>query len=146
MTEPDLRELGRELGPRVVLFCGGRTCTLETHGDMIRADLLSLAKGSVVLHGAQGCERPYGPPEGADAIADYWAVRVAPQHELHVARVPALWKAYGRGAGPMRNGAMMLFRPDFAFCYPMGGPGTRDMVRRLRCGNVPCVVREAANV
>lgn len=118
-------------GPRVVLFCGGRDCTGESHGDLIRADIAGLFRGSVVLHGGQ---------RGADLIADYWGRKLAKERQLHVARVDALWD--GNSAGPRRNGAMMLLRPTFAFAYPTGGPGTAGMVDLLTKANVPVCIRE----
>jgi hypothetical protein len=120
--------------PRIVLFCGGRDCTQESHGEQIRADVSSLPKGSIVLHGGA---------KGADALADFYARSPNIRDlELHVARVPALWEVYGRSAGPRRNRAMMLLGPDFAFVYPTGGPGTQDMLALLDEAGVQHAVYE----
>lgn len=123
-------------GPQIVLFCGGRNCSQNVHGPQIRADIFGLTRGSIVLHGGA---------EGADLIADFYARQLAKERDLHVCAVDALWGAYGRSAGPRRNAAMMMLRPDFAFCYPTGGPGTRDMMRRLSAAGVPHVIREPIN-
>lgn len=114
--------------PAVVLFCGGRDCVGEPWRGLIYADVLSLPKGSVVLH---------GDATGADAIAE----RVATQCGFHTARVSALWDQLGRKAGPLRNRAMLLLGPSFAFCYSTDGPGTRGMIELLREAGVPHIVR-----
>lgn len=115
-------------GPQVILFCGGRDCTEESHGDAIRVAVFRLTRGSVVLHG--------GAP-GADTLADFYTRKLAKERELHVARVDALWKVWGKSAGPRRNRAMLLIRPDFAFAYPTGGPGTEGMLELLAAANIP---------
>lgn len=136
-THSDLPPSIPYAGPRVVLFCGGRDCTDDSHGAMIRADIYGLERGSVVLHGGA---------RGADLIADYYARRVAEERELHVARVDALWEVYGRSAGPRRNRAMTMLNPTFAFAYPTGGPGTAGMIELLQEARVPVCVREARRV
>jgi hypothetical protein len=118
-------------GPQIVLFCGGRDCTFHTHGDRIKADVFGLTRGSIVLHGGA---------DGVDKIAG-WAARFhARERELHEVIVPALWSPYGKSAGPRRNAAMLMLRPDFAFAYPTGGPGTADMLKRLAAANIPHVI------
>lgn len=128
----------RTFGPKVVLFCGGRDCTEESHGALIRVDILGLKVGSVVLHGGA---------KGADMLADEIARELAYERELHVVRVDALWHAYGKRAGPLRNEVMAwMLRPDYAFAYPTGGPGTRDMLERLKRLGIDTFVREVSRV
>jgi Holliday junction resolvase len=57
-------ECGPQVGPQVVLFCGGRNCTIESHGAMVEADLRTLHKDSIVVHG--------GAP-GADDLVQHYA-------------------------------------------------------------------------
>lgn len=116
-------------GPGVVLVCGSRAWT---NRDMIYVDIFGLTKGSIVVHGGQGT-----PEKGADMIAD----SVARELGFHVARVDALWDFYGKSAGPRRNEAMGLLRPSFALAYPLGGPGTRDMISRLKRWEIPTYIR-----
>lgn len=125
-------------GAHVVLFFGSRDCTEQSHGVMIEDDIRSLGVGSVVLHGGQ---------RGADMLADYYARQAAYDLELHVARVDALWDAYGKKAGPLRNNVMArMLRPAFAFGYPTGGPGSASMVSILEREKIPYVLREVARV
>lgn len=125
----------RRHGPQVVLFCGGRDCTLESHGRQIRADILGLQRGSIVLTGGA---------KGADQIADSLGRQYARERELHVVRMDALWHAYGKSAGPKRNAAMLRLSPGFAFAYPTGGPGTAGMLELLVAANIPHVIHEVA--
>lgn len=125
----------RAHGPQVVLFCGGRDCTDASHGGHIHTAVFGLTRGSIVLHG--------GAP-GADTLADTYARRLAKERDLHVCRMDALWDAYGRSAGPRRNQTMMMLRPDFAFCWPTGGPGTQGMIELLAAAGVPHVIQEIA--
>ncbi len=115
-------------GPEVVLFFGGRDCTRESHGALIGEDIDALARGSIVIVGGQ---------RGADTLAE----QRARARGLHVARVDWRPDLYGRSAGPRRNAAMMLLRPHRAVGYPTGGPGSRDMDRRLHAVDVPVVLR-----
>jgi hypothetical protein len=123
----------RRYGPQIVLFCGGRDCTDASHGGHIHTAVFGLTRGSIVLHGGA---------KGADTLADTYARRLAKDRDLHVCRMDALWDAYGRSAGPRRNRAMMIVRPDFAFCYPTGGPGTQGMIELLAEAGVPHVIQE----
>jgi len=72
-----------------------------------------------------------GGATGADALAEEWAA----ERGIHTAVVKARWSAYGRRAGPMRNGAMMLLKPDLVVAFP-GGSGTNGM----------CAIAEATGV
>jgi YspA, cpYpsA-related SLOG family len=108
----------------VVLFCGSREWTDR---DRIRRDLESLSERSVVIEGGA---------RGADRIAREEAHRLG----LHVATVPALWDHYGRSAGFRRNEAMARLEPDFVHAYPLGGPGTAQMIELAEAECIP--VRE----
>ena len=121
-------------GPMIVLFCGGRDCTPESHGQQVYADVFGIPQGSIVLHGGA---------KGADALASNAARHYAKDRDLHEAIVPALWGTHGKSAGPRRNAAMLKLRPDFAFAYPTGGPGTNHMVALLQRENIPVVIRSA---
>jgi hypothetical protein len=62
---------------------------------------------------------------GADRFAREWAI----ERQRPYATVPAHWDTLGRAAGQIRNGWMLLFRPDVLLAFP-GGRGTAGMVRR----------------
>jgi hypothetical protein len=124
--------MNRSFGPEVVLFCGSRNCTEASHGQMICGDIFDLRDGSIVLHGGA---------RGADLLADRYGRKYAREKRLHVARVDALWDAFGYKAGPYRNRAMLMLRPTFAFCYPGGGPGTAGMMDLLSGAGIEYVIR-----
>lgn len=132
--EQRMRLEGPFHGAHVVLFFGGRDCTRASHGDVIGYDIARLGVGSVVLHGGA---------TGADDLAGYYARRYAYERELHVACVDALWGAFGKRAGPLRNNVMVrLLRPVYAFGYPTGGPGSAGMIEILDREGIPYTLRE----
>lgn len=102
-----------------VLVCGGREFT---DYPMLETVLDSLAP-EIVIHGA--CS-------GTDDYARVWAEL----HGVPHASVPANWKWHGKAAGPLRNEAMLLLKPDLVVAMP-GGSGTADMVRRARKAGIP---------
>lgn len=140
--DADSRALIRLSSPRhgahVVLFFGGRDCTDASHGAVIEEDVRSLGVGSVVLHGGQ---------RGADLLADHYGRKYAYERELHVVRVDALWHAFGKRAGPLRNNVMArMLRPAYAFGYPTGGPGSKGMLEILAREQIPSTIREVSHV
>lgn len=104
-----------------VLVCGGRD-----YADYDRVDdILSRVGPSMVITGT------YLNPElyphlirGADQLAVYWA-RMA---GVPSAICEANWKKFGRGAGPIRNEAMLLLQPTLVIAFP-GGTGTAGMCK-----------------
>ncbi len=111
--------------PIIALFCGSRDWTDR---ERIRRDLESLPEGSVVIEGGA---------RGADRIAQEEARELG----LHVATVRAQWDFYGRSAGYRRNEAMARLQPDYVYAYPLGGPGTAQMMKLAEDNCIP--VREA---
>jgi len=105
-----------------VLVCGGRDYRDEEHIHNV-LDGLSI---QTLIHGAA---------PGADSIAVGWAVkRGIPTIGYH-----AMWKEFGKAAGPMRNQKMLDDgKPDLVVAFP-GGRGTKDMVTRARSGRWPFV-------
>lgn len=103
----------------VVLVCGGRDFC-----DYPRlCEALDEIPGKTVI--VQGGYR------GADLLAK----RYAKDRKLHCAEVPALWDDFRTAAGPRRNRAMILLKPDLVVAFP-GGSGTRDMVNVARTSGV----------
>lgn len=115
--------------PIAALFCGSRHWT---DAAAIAADVDALPPDSIVIHG--------GAP-GADTLA----AQAAQARGLHVARVDALWRRYGRSAGPRRNRAMLLLHPDVVYAYPQGGPGTAGMMALARERGIPVLVRTTSS-
>lgn len=62
-----------------------------------------------------------GGATGVDALAKEWAI----DRRIQYAEVPAYWHV-GFSAGPIRNSAMLLLKPDLVISFP-GGKGTKDM-------------------
>lgn len=110
--------------PEIVLFSGSREWTDR---EVVRRDLGGLPPDSLVIEGgARGLDRIVR--EEAQALG------------IHVATVRALWDFHGKSAGYRRNEAMARLRPDYAFAYPLEGPGTRHMIRICEAECIP--VRE----
>lgn len=116
-----------------LLVCGGRTFGRE-RGERFRVyTTLTEAHAdqpiSVLIDG--------GAP-GADEVARTWASI----NGVESLTFTANWRAYGRAAGPIRNGRMLSEgRPELVIAFP-GGSGTADMVSRARAAGVE--VREVA--
>lgn len=118
-----------------VLVCGGRDFT---DASMLWGALDRLLNpegeplpppGHVLIHGGA---------RGADLLADAWAIANWVDVDMH----PADWRAYGKGAGHIRNQRMLdEGKPDLVVAFP-GGRGTADMVRRARKAGV--TVKEIA--
>ena len=98
----------------ILLVCGGRN-----YRDYHALD--SAIKGlpqqpSMIIQG--------GAP-GADQLAKQWAKK----NSIHCAEVPAMWNEFGNKAGPLRNKAMLLLKPDMCLAMP-GGTGTDNMIKQ----------------
>jgi hypothetical protein len=75
-----------------------------------------------------------GEAQGADLLARSWASENLIPIELYKAQ----WGLYGQSAGPRRNKTMLeKGKPDLVIAFPMGGPGTRDMVRQAIDAKIP---------
>lgn len=70
-----------------------------------------------------------GAARGADLLSSMWAQNTGTPY----AEVPALWAAFGKSAGHMRNRVMIeQFSPiDLVIAFP-GGAGTASMVKIAR--------------
>jgi hypothetical protein len=101
--------------PRLALACVGRMQA-------------RYGRGLVVVHGA--C------PAGVDAAFSAACRELEADEEPH----PADWGRYGKGAGPLRNGAMVA--AGAAFCLAVhrslaGSLGTQDCVRKALAAAIP---------
>lgn len=77
----------------------------------------------------------HGHARGADRLADAWARRNGVEVERH----PADWNL-GRGAGPIRNQAMVDAGAHLVLAFSAGAAtGTRDCMRRARAAGIPVV-------
>ncbi len=127
----------------VAAICGGRKYVLDAL-DWRRLDALHAGDGAYL--GGQGV--PVGPfsciyqgeATGADQCAKEWAE----SRGIPVLGFPADWNTYGKGAGPIRNNAILgghgpagvVPEPELVIAFP-GGAGTADMVAQARARDVP---------
>lgn len=116
-TISDLRRFQR----KSTLVCGGR----DFVDDELTAFVLDLLRPTIIIEGGY---------RGADTMAREWAF----VSSTHCATVPAQWDELGGQAGPLRNRAMLLLRPDVVVAFP-GGRGTRDMYFAAAGCSVPVV-------
>ena len=97
----------------IVLVTGGRDYSDVKKLRAALDKLNSLHPFELLVHGCA---------TGADTLAARWAM----SRGIHPVGVPALWDFYGKGAGHLRNLAMLKLEPDLVIAFP-GGEGTADM-------------------
>lgn len=107
----------------VVIVCGGRNYANRGRVFSKLSQIHAKRQIAVVIEG--------GAP-GADTLAWEWAA----ENGVHCAKVPAQWDRLGKGAGPARNAAMLLLKPDGVIAFP-GGRGTDGMKAMAREIGVP---------
>jgi hypothetical protein len=107
----------------IAIVCGGRDYTDADRIKQVMQDAHLRLGVSIFVQG--GC------PTGADYLAKQWCAGTS----IHCAQVDAKWKTEGKSAGPKRNSAMLLFKPDYVIAFP-GGTGTADMVRKAKAAGV----------
>lgn len=114
-----------------VLVCGGREWS---NWAVMQNRLATLPPDTVIVHGA--CR-------GADLMADWLA-----KYRLNfkVRPYPADWKAFGKGAGPIRNRKMYdAEKPDLVIAFHSDislttSKGTKDMVEYALFQGTVCEV------
>jgi hypothetical protein len=113
-----------------VLVCGGRdydnrSAVYSALRRLHEGHLLIASTASSVIH---------GDARGADSMAGRWAR----DNGVQEISCPANWEYWGNRAGPMRNAAMLMLRPDIVLAFP-GGRGTADMVRRAKDAGIEVI-------
>lgn len=122
------RGLARHWSTMIALFCGSRNW--RDKGPIWEAMNNCLHRGVRII--VEGGAR------GADRMAKQVA---AEDFGLHVATVNAQWERYGRGAGMLRNKAMLELKPDVVFAFPLGNsPGTRMMIELAKEQGIEVIV------
>ena len=97
-----------------VLVCGDRNWD---NSDVIKMALERLKVSSII--------------EGECKGADILGKEVALELGLTIQGVQAEWSIYGRGAGPIRNSAMLNFNPDMVVAFHddiWNSKGTKNMI------------------
>lgn len=125
-----------------VLVTGSRQWPRER--AVVVRDVIAAAAGGdrdpgcvTVVHGA--CQDREGRLLGADRWADLTAERLG----YRVERLPADWARFGRGAGMIRNRAMVALGADVCLAFPLGAsPGTRGCLREAERAGIPVRVTE----
>ena len=113
-----------------ILMCGSRKWTDRV--AIARALLDALdginPKDVTVIHGGA---------DGADTISGQIAAALG----CEVVPYRAEWLRYGNGAGPIRNQRMLDDgKPDLVLAFPLGGPGTADMLARASVAGVRAIM------
>ncbi len=108
-----------------LLVCGGRHYADEDCVDTWLTAVHAARHIDLLIEGGAS---------GADTLARTWAQRKG----IHVATVDALWPIYGKRAGPIRNAAMLILRPDAVIAFP-GNNGTADMLQQARRAGVEVI-------
>lgn len=108
----------------IVLACGGRAFADR---DLVFRTLDEYVDMGILIEGGAS---------GADRLARSWAA----SRFVHCATVPAIWRRQGlavdRAAGPKRNQAMLLLKPNIVIAFP-GGAGTASMIRLAMANQIP---------
>ena len=109
-----------ETGDRRILVCGGRV--YENKERLF--DTLDMLDGKL-----DGIDLVItGGAKGADTLAERWAE----SRGISIKVFEAKWKTYGRSAGPIRNGQMLIEgKPSLVVAFK-GGKGTRDMITQAK--------------
>ena len=106
----------------ILLICGGRKFI---NYDTLDQSIKGLPqRPTMIIHSGAS---------GADKLAKQWAE----MNQIHCAEIPALWKQFGNSAGPHRNDAMLLLKPDICLAMP-GGTGTADMMSKCGVAGIAC--------
>lgn len=103
-----------------LLVTGGRVATVtQDYVDKVLDVVHAQKDVKLLIHGNA---------KGIDRMCGSWAKR----RKIHVAAVDALWgdDGFGDMAGPIRNTAMLVLKPDLCVAFP-GGAGTADMKRKV---------------
>ena len=77
-----------------------------------------------------------GNADGADKLAE----RYATEHNLSLERYPALWKKYGKSAGPIRNRQMAEVADAVIVFWDGESKGTKNMIESAKQANISCKV------
>jgi len=94
-------------------------------------DYTDYAEFSKVMHlvvGGRAVELIAGDASGADAMTQ----RYAREHALPFTMFPADWRRYGKGAGPIRNCAMVAVAQELVAFQKEGTPGTQNAIDEAR--------------
>lgn len=114
----------------IALACGGRAFA-DFQFVATELDLLLLRyRFRLLVHGEA---------DGADTLAKKWAMR----RGVQPCGCPALWDYYRakgsvKAAGSIRNGNMLLLRPQLVIAFP-GHNGTRNMILGAAASGIPFI-------
>jgi len=111
----------------LVLFTGGRDFKDEDHVLEVVYKINEMFERPIIIQGMA---------KGADMISDKMAEKVGVER----VGIPAAWKRYGNGAGPIRNTLMLDLLPAIELTIAFsGGTGTADMIAKSEKRDIPVV-------
>lgn len=119
-----------------VLVTGSRSwLDRETIRSAMLAQWDKAGRGDVTLvHGAA---------EGADVLAASVALELHWTIEPH----PALWRDFGKSAGPIRNAEMVGMGADVCLAFPLfNSRGTIDCMMRAHHAGIPVLVYAPSDI
>lgn len=73
---------------------------------------------------------------GADMMGGKWAH----ENNIPIAKFPADWNKYGKGAGPIRNGEMAEYADALIVFIYNGSRGSANMLQQMQNLNKPCYI------
>lgn len=105
-----------------VLVCGGRRYADKDILCDCLDERLAAWRFLVLIH---------GDAEGADRLADAWAL----ERGVQPAVCRANWSKWPRAAGFIRNDRMLILQPQVCIAFP-GGRGTAHMIRQCESAGI----------
>ncbi len=109
--------------PFRVIVCGGRNYTDQSR-VFTTLDKIDQERGHITMI-------VHGNASGADALGRHWAGLRNRKHWPF----PTEWSKHGKGAGPIRNKAMLGSGASLVVAFPTSGAenkGTKNMVAQAR--------------
>lgn len=125
-----------------VIVCGGRDFTdyMAVYRELDRLSANSPTRLEII-EGGQRTKDDNGEIIGG---ADYWARNWAEVWGRKCRTFKANWKAYGKGAGPIRNEQMIIEgKAEMVLAFP-GGKGTENMIAQAEAHGIPVIRAEAS--
>ena len=140
---------------KIAIACGSRDWGHPTKRDHAADrdalwDALDAESPDVLIEGGQVSKPPALSSDKRWWGADFFARQWAEDRGVDLIEVPALWDARGKGAGPRRNQFQLNIAASIAhyvgfvtgesfdrvcIAAPIGGPGTRNMLKLVRFMN-----------
>ncbi len=117
-----------------VIVAGSRDFHNEEYTKKVLDEVFAKFEGEDIIVLSGGCG-------GADLEGEIYA----DAHQLKLEKYPALWKKYGKAAGPKRN-AEMVEVADYAVVFSAGGNGSKSLISLAEKKGIPTQVYDVRNI